>query len=120
MFKKLRTVIYRTQDLGAAKEWYTRLLDKGPYFDQPYYVGFDISGCELGLDPSKSELEKKNQTVAYWSVDDIEASLKKLEEAGATIRTAVQDVGEGIKVATVDDPWGNAVGLIQMGSESRE
>jgi hypothetical protein len=32
---------------------------------------------------------------------------------GATIRAAVQDVGDAIKVATITDPFGNTIGLIE-------
>lgn len=113
MFKKLRTVIYRTNDLDATKAWYSKILEQEPYFDQPFYVGFDVHGFELGIDPADKELDKRNQTVPYWSVDNIEDAIKKLQELGAVIRTALQDVGGGTKVATLDDPWGNAIGLIE-------
>ncbi|MCW3092839.1 MAG: hypothetical protein JWP81_3908 [Ferruginibacter sp.] len=113
MFKKLRTVIYHTEDLREAKAWYTKLLGKDPYFDEPFYVGFDINGCELGLDPDWKGFEKGNQSVAFWAVDDIETCVKTLEEQGAIIIDAVKEVGGGIKVAVVNDPFGNAVGLIE-------
>jgi hypothetical protein len=32
---------------------------------------------------------------------------------GATLLQAAQDVGEGIKVASVKDPFGNVIGLIE-------
>lgn len=31
----LRTVIYPSPDLDAAKSWWTTLLGAGPYFDEP-------------------------------------------------------------------------------------
>ena len=37
-----------SSDLDAAKRFYTAALKKPPYFDQPFYVGFDIDGYELG------------------------------------------------------------------------
>ncbi len=51
MFKKLRTVIYTTKDLPATREWYIKATGQQPYFDQPFYAGFDINGFELGPDP---------------------------------------------------------------------
>ncbi|MEO5892113.1 MAG: VOC family protein [Ferruginibacter sp.] len=113
MFKKLRTVIYHTDNLQKAKAWYINITGIQPYFDEPFYVGFDINGFELGLDPDLNGLKKGNQSVAFWSVDNIEECIKKLVEGGGIIKGAVRDVGEGIKVAVVNDPFGNSVGLIE-------
>lgn len=113
MFKKLRTVIYYVPDLQKAKAWYSKLTGVHPYFDEPFYVGFDFNGCELGLHPKDVTVTTGNQTVAHWAVDDIENCVKKLMAEGAKILYPVSDVGGGIQVATVIDPWGNAVGLIE-------
>lgn len=43
-FFGLRTVIYPAADLEAAKHWYTQALGFPPYFDQPFYVGFQVGG----------------------------------------------------------------------------
>jgi predicted enzyme related to lactoylglutathione lyase len=112
MFLKLRTVIYHVPELAAAKEWYSRITGITPYFDQPFYVGFDIAGQELGLDPDMTGVQAGNTSVAYWAVADIQQSVQQLTEAGAAIAQPVQEVGGGIEVATVTDPWGNTIGLI--------
>ena len=65
MFKKLRTVIYHVSDIAAAKDWYIKATGIQPYFDEPFYVGFDINGFELGLDPDSSGVTSGNQTVSY-------------------------------------------------------
>jgi predicted enzyme related to lactoylglutathione lyase len=113
MFKKLRTIIYYVPDLEAAKAWYSRVTGIEPYFDEVFYVGFDINGCELGLHPLEEPYTTGNHTVCHWSVEQIEDCVKKLVEAGATILADTSEVGGGIKVATVLDPWGNAIGLIE-------
>ncbi len=112
MFKKLRTVIYHVEDLKEAKTWYKNITGIDPYFDQPFYVGFDINGYELGLDPDSSNVETGNQAVAYWLVDNIEIAVEKLTSNNASVISAIAEVGEGIKVAVLKDPFGNAVGLI--------
>ncbi|HEX2684512.1 MAG TPA: VOC family protein [Ferruginibacter sp.] len=113
MFKKLRTVIYNVPNLQKAKEWYTKLMGFPPYFDETFYVGFDINGCELGLHPRDETVIPGNQTVSYWAVDGIEDCVRKLVAENATILQDTADVGGGIKVATLIDPWGNALGLIE-------
>ena len=113
MFKKLRTVIYHVADLHAAKEWYTKLTGVNPYFDQPFYVGFDINGYELGLDPDMTGITAGNQSVSYWAVDKLTDKISKLSKSGATIVQPRTNVGGDIHVAIVKDPFGNHIGLIE-------
>ena len=108
----LRTVLYHAPDLEKAKEWYTQALGKAPYFDQPFYVGFNVGGYELGLDPN-STASGAGGAVAYWGVADARAAFDRLISLGATLLSDVRDVGEGIKVATVTDPFGNVFGVIE-------
>ena len=73
----LRTTIYQVPDLAAAKEWYAKAFAKVPYFDEPFYVGFNIGGFELGLLPAeKATTGQPDNVLSYWgveSVEDIEA-----------------------------------------------
>ena len=111
MIQGLRTVIYHVSDLSKAKAWYTRVLEKEPYFDQPFYVGYSVGGFELGLLPDGTA--GAGGTVAYWGVANAQAAVERLESLGAKVKEAVQDVGDGIKVATVTDPFGNIFGVIE-------
>jgi Predicted enzyme related to lactoylglutathione lyase len=113
MLKKLRTVIIHTPELKAAKDWYTKVTGQKPHFDESYYVGFDIDGCELGIDPDMTNIEAGNQTVAYWAVDNVVAASTHFISNGATLVSPVTSVGENIKVAVVSDPFGNHIGLIE-------
>ncbi|GAB3712117.1 VOC family protein [Spirosoma flavus] len=107
----LRTVIYAAPDLASTKAWYTKALGIAPYFDEPYYVGFNVGGYELGLDPNAQPAE--GSTITYWGVTTIETSLQHFLDSGAVLRDSIQDVGDGIKVVTVLDPFNNVVGLIE-------
>jgi len=51
MLLGLRTAIYRIPDLAEGKRWYTKVLGFAPYFDEPFYVGYNVGGYELGLLP---------------------------------------------------------------------
>ena len=114
MVKGLATVIYGVTDLEKAKAWYASAFQQAPYFDQPFYVGFNIGGYELGLDPNFTVGKPgAGGTVAYWRVAEIEPAVQQFVAAGASIVVAPQDVGDGIKVATVADPFGNLIGLIE-------
>jgi predicted enzyme related to lactoylglutathione lyase len=114
MFLGLRTAAYYVSDIAKGRDWYRSILGFAPYFDQPFYVGFNVGGYELGLQPSAAEPAKKAEgVVAYWGVADAAAALKHLLERGATLHEDVQDVGENIKVASVKDPFGNIFGVIE-------
>ena len=118
MFKQLVTAIYYAPDLEKAKAWYSEVLGVQPYFDEPFYVGFDVGGYEFGLHPgSPDELHTSGDGlsggVPYWRVDDIEVSFARLLELGATAANQITDVGDGIKMAVARDPFGNALGIIE-------
>lgn len=113
MFQGLRTVIYHVDDLQRAKEWYSTILGIKPYFDEPFYVGFNVGGFELGLDPDMGSAAKGTNVVAYWGVKDAKAAYQRAQELGAQKHTDPQDVGEGIIVASVTDPSGNVFGIIE-------
>ena len=114
MFRGLRTAIYNVGDIDRAKEWYGVVLGIRPYFDEPFYVGFDVGGFELGLQPDEPGGPRASTgVVAYWGVDDADAAFGRLLELGATGHSGVQDVGDGIRLATVLDPYGNVLGVIE-------
>jgi predicted enzyme related to lactoylglutathione lyase len=113
MFQGLRTVIYHVGDLEKAKAWYAKALKIKPYFDKPFYVGFNVGGYELGLDPDMAGVKQGSAGVAYWGVPDAKAAFQRLIELGATSHSPVQEVGDDIRVGTVTDPFGNVLGLIE-------
>lgn len=111
-FLGLRTLGIKVPDLQKAKEWYAGVLGIEPYFDMPFYVGFNVAGYELGLQPAEGPVSQGDNMVTYWGVDNVDAAYAALLAAGATGWEKPQDVGEGIVVAAVKDPWGNAFGVI--------
>jgi predicted enzyme related to lactoylglutathione lyase len=114
MFLGLRTAKYEVADIAKAKEWYGKVLGIQPYFDEPaFYVGYNVGGFELGLVPAaKAESKRAAAGVAYWGVEDAHAAYQRLIELGATPVEKVQDVGGGILVGEVRDPFGNVLGVI--------
>ena len=111
MIKGLRTALYPAPDLSKAKAWYELVFQRKPYFDEAFYVGFEIGGFELGLVPDAQPASTGPK--ALWGVDNIAQELDRLRSEGITIVGEIQDVGGGIKVADIADPSGNLVGLIE-------
>jgi predicted enzyme related to lactoylglutathione lyase len=95
----LGTVIYHVTNLDEAKQWYSRAFQQAPYFDQPFYVGFNIAGYELGLDPDQSASKAgRGGSVAYWRVSNIEDAVRHFAAAGAAVVSPAKDVGGDTKV----------------------
>lgn len=111
MIQGLRTVIYPVSDLAKGKAWYSQVLGHPPYFDEPFYVGYSVGGFELGLIPDG--VPSADGPLAYWGVPDAEEELARLSSLKAVVYVPVKDVGGGIKVASVKDPFGNLFGIIE-------
>ncbi len=112
----LRTVGYKVGDLAAAKAWYSQILGIEPYFDEPFYVGFNVAGYELGLQPYEGEGEMPvsaaENALTYWGVEKVDEAFQNLLALGATAHENPTEVGGNIIIASVRDPWGNVFGII--------
>ncbi len=114
MLQGLRTLVYQVGDLDAAKDWYAALLGTPPYFDEPFYVGFNVGGYELGLQPlGDADAGQARDAVTYWGVPDADAAYAWLLVSGASEYQPVQDVGGGIRLGAVTDPQGGLLGVIE-------
>ena len=110
----LRTAKYAARDLAAARQWYADVLGQQPYFDEPFYVGFNVGGFELGITPDGDAGPRRAEAgIAYWGVGDAHAAFARLVKLGATPHEPIQDVGEGIRIGSVHDPFGNVLGVIE-------
>lgn len=112
MFTGIASVIFPTNHLEIDKTFWRAALGVAPYFDEPFYVGFRVDGCELGLDPQAAEAGLP-YPVTYWTTIDIHVSLATLLAAGAIVHTGIRSVGDGVLVATMKDTSGHLFGLLQ-------
>lgn len=109
----LRTVAYKVLDIEKGKKWYAELFETQPYFDEPFYVGFNIGGFELGLQPTETTQEiTEGNTLTYWGVNNIESAYNDCLRRGATSHEKPTNVGGELMIASVIDPWNNIIGLI--------
>ena len=108
----IKTVLHPVSDVERAKAVYAALLGFPPQVDDSSYVGFEAEGQHIGLVPGGGP-QGMSSPVAYWHVADIEAKLAEVTAAGATVKEPAHDVGGGRLVATVTDPDGNVLGLLQ-------
>jgi len=109
----LRTAIYRVSDINQGREWYKKVLETDPYFNESFYVGFNVNGYELGLLPEEGANKGKSEGInCYWGVADVTTFYNKLIDLGAKEYEKPNDVGGGIIVALVKDPWDNLFGII--------
>ncbi len=110
MLQGLRTVVYFVEDPQKAKMWYEKLLGIAPYYDTPYYIGFNVGGYELGIHPLEGA---KPGSKTYWGVKNADEAYAKLLSEGCASHTPISDVGDGIRLGVVTDPFGNELGIIE-------
>ncbi len=108
----LRTLIFRVADLTAVRDWYEGFFATPPYFDEPFYVGFNVAGYELGLLPTENSAPPVRGAIGYWGFDDIDEAWDRLINMGAVANEEIRDVGGGIRIGSVRDPFGNIFGVI--------
>lgn len=111
MIQGLRTAIYPVADLASGTDWYRRVLGQDPYFEEIYYVGFEVGGFELGLIPDGEP--GLHGVQVYWGVPDARAEVERLLTLGASVHEAARDVGGGVVVGSILDPFGNVFGVIE-------
>ncbi len=111
MNQGVKTIIYTVKDMARATTEFRTLLGVEPYSDAPYYVGFKVGDQDIGLVPTSPEAG----TTAFYHVSDIEQSLQSLVDAGSQVLRKISAVGGGRRVASVKDPDGNIIGLVQDG-----
>ena len=111
----VRSVVYPVSDLEAAKTWYASLLGSRPYIDGPSYVGFDVSGYELGLDPDTTNpTPDAGGTIVYWTVTSADSVVARAVSLGATMHDPVRDMRTGVRMGAVLDPFGNILGVVEV------
>ena len=120
----IATVRLQAADHASAKSWYTKLLGVAPYFDRPGYCEFRVGDYEheLGLLDTAFACQLGGQgggisgpagIVAYWHVDDVESAFERMVSLGAAPNEPIRDFGHGFIGASVIDPFGNILGIMQ-------
>jgi predicted enzyme related to lactoylglutathione lyase len=118
MLRGLSTVSFYAADLEAAEAWYAELLGIPAYYHVPGYTEFRIGDFqhELGLIDAQyapaSRTDGLGGEIVFWHVDELEASLARLLELGATLHAAPFEHGPGFVTASVVDPFGNILGIM--------
>jgi catechol 2,3-dioxygenase-like lactoylglutathione lyase family enzyme len=107
MSPAIRSLVVPVSDLEAAKAIYTALLGE-PHTDQPFYVGFNVEGFEVGLNPHG---DTSAGPVAFADVDDLDGVRTRLLADGATEGSAPREVAPGVRVCVLEDNDGNPIGL---------
>lgn len=109
----LRSCIFGSDNIKKVSDWYQQVLEKKPYFENENYIGFDVSGYELGIFKRESSyIRIGNNVEIYWGVEDIESELERLLSLWASVHETPVEVGGGIIMTSIKDPFGNIFGLI--------
>ncbi|WP_205327855.1 VOC family protein [Glycomyces sp. YM15] len=118
MLRGFSTISYFAEDLAAAKAWYTELLGAGPYFEVPGYIEFRVGDYqhEIGIAQGEWAPHDMNAApggaIAYWQVDDLDATIERLTAMGAEEYEPKIVRGEGFETASFVDPFGNVLAVM--------
>lgn len=105
-----KSVVFPVRDLEKSTQLFKVLLDTEPHADTPYYVGFNVDGFEVGLNP-QGHATGMTGPVNFWDVEDVNAAIASLVAAGATVVQDANEVGGGTTIAVLADLDGNVIGL---------
>jgi predicted enzyme related to lactoylglutathione lyase len=112
-------------DVPAAAAWYAEFLGVEPYFSQAgpdgraAYIEFRLGDHqdELGIIDRRwappGAAGEPGGAIMHWHVDDLDATVARLLELGATEYHPVTPRGDtGFVTASVVDPFGNVLGVM--------
>ncbi|MCB2212635.1 VOC family protein [bacterium] len=103
------------KDANKAQSFYSSLF--GWQFDNESMPGYGMtSDKETGIGGGIGGSDMSNgamYSTFYVGVDDIDASIAKVQELGGTVIVPKMDVPNGPTIAMFNDPDGNMVGLVQ-------
>lgn len=114
------TVTFFADDLGGARAWYTEVFGIEPYFERAgAYLEWRVGDYQHEFGVLNQAFSPHPHTggpagaVIYWAVDDVTAAYQRLLSLGATAHAAPIERGPGYVTASVLDPFGNALGVMQ-------
>lgn len=124
MFRGFATVSFYADDLAAARDWYTGLLGVQPYYafpsppTAPAYLEFRVGDDEDELGfidrryAPRGAANAPGGAVIFWHVDDLAVTVDRLLAMGATEYEPVTEREAGFTTASVIDPFGNVLGIM--------
>lgn len=111
MFRKIDCVMVRVPELAAAVEFYTRVFGLRPLWRDEVSAGMGMPETDAEVVLHTMELAA-GQSVHYL-VDDVRAAVTAAELGGGVVRKAPFEVAIGM-CAVLEDPYGNAVCILDM------
>lgn len=112
------------EDVAAAEAWYAEFLGQDAYFHRNgpdgkvAYAEFRIGDyqAELGIidrrwAPAGAPTEPGG-AIMHWHVDDLEGTFARLLELGAKEHQPITAHSEDFRTASVVDPFGNVLGVM--------
>lgn len=122
MLRGMTTFVLTADEPSEAADWYATALGVEPYFRRDDDAG--AAYVELRLGDHEHELGIMRRSYApwagglgtsttYWAVDDVHVAIDRLVELGATTHEPIVERGPGYVTASIVDPFGNVLGLME-------
>jgi catechol 2,3-dioxygenase-like lactoylglutathione lyase family enzyme len=109
-------------DVNRARTFYRDTLGLKLVSEDAFALAFEVGGVMLRVTPVR-EVYPQPHTVLGWQVEDIEAAVAKLKDAGVAFEryamlqqdeSGIWNAPGGARIAWFKDPDGNTLSLAQM------
>ena len=112
----LQTVIFQTNRMKTMADFYAQGLELGASTATGEdHLGFALPNLYFGFDQVDQAPDACGVVSLWFEVDDIEATFKRFEDAGAKISYPPTKKPWGAVLAALYDPDGNLFGISQRG-----
>jgi len=113
MIQRLSNITIPVSNLKETVDFCEKILGLKKQFECPTYVIFDCRGVELAFEPGGSREKKEGSPYIFLLVDDLDAEHRELKAKGVKFKREPEDTSWGGRVASLTDPDGNVVCLLQ-------
>ena len=116
--KPIVSVLIHVPDWRVATQWYCVAFPLATrIYHQPDDFGhLDVEGVAIEIVNADSKVAcGAAGSVVYWRVEDLPQTVQRLEKMGAILYRGPMAIDGGDRICQVRDPWGNCIGLRQLG-----
>ncbi len=112
MAATFKHVMLMVKDINATVKFYSEGLGLKVKMSSPGWAELDANGTIIALHAAHENGQTGASPILSFHVDDISATIAKLEEMGATLEGKVREPSFG-KVAAMRTPDGSILSLLQ-------
>ncbi|MBI1862836.1 VOC family protein [Candidatus Microgenomates bacterium] len=107
---KMSSILIGSENPKALAEFYGKVFDAKPGFEDGGYIGYDTHGTFFMIGPHdkvKGKATNPERMLIGFDAEDVKAEFERIKKTGATVIAEPYDAGDKMQIATFADPDGN-------------